>query len=159
MSITTRGREIGKALKHGNHARNVLGQSLVDLNGAYNQVAAYNPLGISTTGSGEDTVTAAGVQYLDGIRTRAEADFALIPASDEPLDQKFAAQIGFDIASIEAASKVTASLGTAIDDAVDTAKDTLKRAADAFSKLFASLKWLIPGLAVLLLLLVIYKRK
>jgi hypothetical protein len=159
MSITTRGREIGKALKSGNHARTVLGQSLIDLNGAYNQVAAYNPLGISTTGSGEDTVTAAGVQYLDGIRTRAEADFALIPASDEPLDQKFAAQIGFDIASIEAASKVTASLGTAIDDAIDTSKNFFNKAIDAFNKLGNTMKWVVPGVAVLLVLAIIYKRK
>jgi hypothetical protein len=158
MSTITRGRDIGKQLKSGNHARTVLGQSLIDLNSAYQTVQAYNPLGLSTTAPGEDAVTASSVEYLDGIRTRAESDFALIPATDDPLEQQFAAQIGFDIASIEAASKVTASLGTAFSDVVDTAKEIAKQAAAGLDKLGNTTKWLLIGVATLLVLAIVYKR-
>jgi len=144
-------KELSPKLGTGNKARLALGQGLIDLNIAYQHVAEYNPTGVPTTGLFSDDVTAQGVDYLDGIRARAESDFALLPATDDPITLKLSNQVAFDIASIETASRVTNTLGTAMGDLSSTINDgvlSLKKKV-----LYVGI-----GLGILLALVIIAKR-
>lgn len=148
----TRVDEIASALGTGNKARSALGAALVQLNGAYGSVAAYNPDDLSTTGWGEDAVTVQGTEYLDGIRTRAESDFALLPADDYTLDASLNRQIAFDIASIETATKQMATLGTAWGDLLDTAAGLVPKPPGGWSW------WIIGAVVAAIVLLYLWKK-
>jgi hypothetical protein len=128
MPAAARVAEIASAIPTGNAARLALGASLTQLSNAYASVAAYNPSGLPTTGLVSDDVTAQGTEYLDGIRTRAESDFAALPATDDLLPPAQANQAAFDIASIETATGQMATLGTAFGDLKATAADMVNAA-------------------------------
>jgi hypothetical protein len=149
MATAARVSDLASRITTGNLARVALGQSLTDLATAYTKVKSYNPtvLGISIPdslvgldpfaipayeaagGSGSATdVSNQTTEYLDGIRTRAESDFAALPATDDSLDPSVANQIAFDIASIETACGVTNSTlnQTALQDYADSVTDAVR---------------------------------
>jgi|WetSurMetagenome_2_1015567.scaffolds.fasta_scaffold338824_2 hypothetical protein len=158
-SLTVRTNEIALSLTTGNLARNALGTALVSLSSAYANVKAYNPLGLPTTGFLDDSVSSTSIEYLDGIRTRAEADFKMIPASNSPFDMKLTKQVAFDIASIEKASGVTATLGTATGDMVEAAKDAVKDAGSFLKTLEKHIAYIAAGIGALLVLVILARRK
>jgi len=102
MASAARVAALASQITSGNVARLALGQSLTDLGGAYTKVKDYNPTvaGVSVADSvvGLDPLAVAAylaagssgsasqvagqtTEYLDGIRTRAESDFAALPAT------------------------------------------------------------------------------
>ena len=130
MPAQARVTEIASAIPTGNAARLALGASLTQLSSAYASLAAYNPSGLPTTGllptgayGTTDNVTAAGTDALDSIRTRAESDFAALPATDDLLPTDQCNQAAFDIASIETVTGQMATLGTAWGDVKATVAD------------------------------------
>ena len=124
-SALTRAAQIQPSVSTGNAARLALGQGLTDLSAAYSTVSAYNPLGLPTTSLTSDEVTESSTSYLDGIRSRAQLDFNVLPATDDPLPDTQSRQVAFDIASIETATGTinTVLATTAVGDAVSTAKE------------------------------------
>jgi hypothetical protein len=112
--------EIASVLDNGNTARELLGGALTLLSTAYEVTDTYQvgPLGEQPANQNRE--------YLDGIRLRAESDFAKLPATDEPLEAKMANQIAFDIASIESATNQTVDVlggNTALGDLGDSIWD------------------------------------
>lgn len=146
MSTITRGREIAALIDGGNTAREMLGRALVLLSSAYELIGTYDPLGVA------DSITSQGTEYLDGIRTRAEADYKLIPEGNAQLDDKLRAQIGFDIASIETATRQTLELNsqTVFGDALDAAVGKATEIADKLPDLLPSSSsvWIFVALAI-----------
>lgn len=149
MASAARVADLAGRITSGNLARLALGQSLTDLGRAYAQIKTYNPtlLGISIPdavvgldplalpayaaagGSGSATdVSNQTTEYLDGIRTRAESDFAALPATDDPLPTTTARQIAFDIGSIETACGTTNSTlnQSALQDYADSVTDAVR---------------------------------
>lgn len=157
MASTARVQSLATGLTTGNIARVALGKSLTDLSTAYSKVQSYNPtlLGLSIpdfivgldpfaipayeaaggSGSAGD-VARQTTEYLDGIRTRAQSDFDALPASDDPLDAGVAAQIAFDIGSIETATGVTNSTlnQSALQDYADSVTDAVNSIVPAIGK-------------------------
>jgi hypothetical protein len=130
MPSQARVAEIRSVLNSGNTARTLLGNALTLLHSAYQVTGTYN---VGPLGSG---VTAQNTEYLDGIRLRAESDYAALPASDDLLDSDVAGQVAFDIASIESATNQTITLlgaGTALGDLADSVVDTVKSAASGLA--------------------------
>lgn len=149
MASAARVAALASRITTGNLARLALGQALSDLSAAYGKVHEYNPtiLGISIpdilvglnpfaipayelaggSGSAAD-VSKQTIEYLDGIRSRAESDFATLSADDSPLDASTANQIAFDVGSIETATGVTNStLNTsALQDYADGVTDGIR---------------------------------
>ena len=127
---TARTLELASTVSTGNLARTILGRALTALSDAY-----------SLTDNQTGQVQAAGAAYLDGIRIRAEADFAALPATDDPLPTSTANQIGFDLASIETATGVLTDVSSisAFSDAISGIGDAVKSVGAGFS---AGEKWL-----------------
>ena len=178
MASAARVAELAAGITTGNIARVALGQGLTDLSAAYAKVQAYNPsfLGISlphwatawdplvpvayiAAGGTGDPSQVAGVatEYLDGIRTRAQSDFASLPATDDPLDSATASQIAFDLASIETATGVTNQTlnQSALQDLTDSTMDVLRKALPNPGKLLPTIPWyvFVIGAAIVVLLL------
>lgn len=123
MSWRDRVGEIASLLDSGNTARTMLGQYLTLLSTAYDVTNTYQvgPLGEQPANQSRE--------YLDGIRTRAESDFAKLQPNDDPLDPTLANQIAFDIYSIEKATNQTIDIlggNTALGDLADSIGDALK---------------------------------
>jgi hypothetical protein len=147
-SLITRSREIAPLITGGDVARGMLGQYLVLLSSAYDVVKTYDPLSLA------DEITDQGKEYLDGIRLRAEKDYALIPSGNAPLESKLQNQIAFDIASIEEATHQTLDIfnQTVFEDAKDWGIGLVKDAADKLPDLLPSsttVWWFVAGLVVL----------
>jgi hypothetical protein len=171
MASAARVAAIAAKLTTGNIARVALGQSLTDLSGAYAKVQAFNPagpMGLSAadtwagflvgldpwnipaayqasgkTGSAQ-TISEATTDYLDGIRTRAESDFAALPATDDPLDSSVASQTAFDIGSIETATGVTATTlpQSALQDLTDQVTQSVRDIVPSLAKpLLGAIPW------------------
>jgi hypothetical protein len=149
-SALTRAAQIQPQVATGNAARMALGQGLTDLASAYSTVDAYNPLGLGTTGIASDAVTSTSTEYLDGIRTRAESDFAALPATDDPLPDAQAHQIAFDIASIETASNTVNDVlsTTALDDLAATARELPASLAKGILGGVPVWAWIVAGVIV-----------
>lgn len=131
MGFRARVDEIASVLDTGYTARQFLGKALVQLSAAYDVAKTYQVGPI-----GEDQ-TKAGVQYLDGIRIRAEAEYRKIPESSEPLDRNQAQQVAFQIYSIEQATNVTIDVlggNTALGDLADSMRDSLGNIPDLVPK-------------------------
>lgn len=129
MAWQDRVNEIASAIDSGYTARNFLGRALVMLSGAYGTTDSYQvgPLGQQAAG--------ANREYLDGIRARAELEYAKIPESAEPLPDGQRQQVAFQVYSIETACNQTISIlggGNALDDLVDSMKAPF-RAGGLFS--------------------------
>jgi hypothetical protein len=80
---------------------------------------------LPTTSITSDEVTESSTSYLDTVRSRAEIDFAALPATDESLPDAQAHQVAFDIASIESASGTINNIlsTTALDDLEQTVRE------------------------------------
>jgi hypothetical protein len=178
MASAARVAKLAAGITTGNVARLALGQGLTDLSAAYTKVQGYNPsfLGISLPhwatawdplvpvayvaagGTGDPSqVAAVSTEYLDGIRTRAQSDFAALPTTDDPLDSATASQIAFDIGSIETATGVINQTlnQSALQDLADSTTDVLKGfVPSALKPLLEPVPWyvyLVAGLVVLAL--------
>lgn len=191
MASTARVAAIAAKLTTGNIARTALGQSLTDLSGAYTKIQAYNPAGVmglstadtwagflvgltpwnipaayeaSKSGSAQ-SVSQATTDYLDGIRTRAESDFAALPATDDPLDPSVASQAAFDIGSIETATAVTntALPQPATQDLADNVSQSIRDIVPNIAKpLIGAIPWyayVVAGGILVVLILGIWRRR
>lgn len=146
--------EIASVLDSGNTARELLGGALVLLSTAYEVTNTYQvgPLG--------EQPAEANRAYLDGIRIRAEADFNALPATSEPLDEKTANQVAFDIASIETATNQTVDIlggNTALGDLADSVAESLGDLPNLMPKPPGGW-WVWVGLAVGLVLFLRFKK-
>ncbi len=146
MSWRDRVGEIASLLDSGNTARTMLGQYLTLLSTAYDVTNTYQvgPLGEQPANQSRE--------YLDGIRTRAESDFAKLQSNDDPLDPALANQIAFDIYSIEKATNQTIGIlggNTALGDLGDSISDAFGHLPDLVPKppggWWVWLRWLSPS--------------
>jgi hypothetical protein len=148
MSVESRTAELAPKLGDADVARAALNDGLQKLQNAYAQVDNYEqtflgiplpdwllawdplvPVAFIASGAkgASDQVAAQTKEYLDGIKTRAEFDLGALPDGNAGLDAATAKQVAFDIASIEAATKLTIKVlpQSALMDFVDSAHDAL----------------------------------
>jgi hypothetical protein len=183
MASAARVAALASQITSGNVARLALGQSLTDLGGAYTKVKDYNPTvaGVSVAdsvvgldplavpaylaaGSSGSASQVAGqtTEYLDGIRTRAESDFAALPATDDPVPDATARQVAFDIGSIETACGVTNSTlnQSALQDYADSVTDAIRDAVPTVAKgLLGVVPWWVYVGAALVVLALLWSRR
>lgn len=137
--------EIASTLDSGYTARALLGKALTILHSAYERTDSYQsgPLGAQEANQNRE--------YLDGIRIRAESDYAKIPETDEPLASNLANQVAFDIASIESAVGQTMDIlaGSAIGELGTSILDAGKGLAKGWSGLIPWWVWLLAAGVVL----------
>jgi hypothetical protein len=141
--------EIATSVATGNAGRIVLGQALQLLSTGYGLAQQQNGQVIGQT-----------TEYLDGIRVRAEADYAALPISDEILPIATSNQIAFDVASIEEAIGVETGTftSTAIDDFLQPITDVAKQAANLVTPAGGFPLWIVLGAVAAIVILYLVKK-